>query len=178
MKRRSLGLDADVIAWVDVGGRVLVEGEDRLLELSFEALYRAEHARLVRRVFLIVGSTALAEDVVHETFVEVFRRWSTLDAPGAYLQRSVMNNAARCAKRARREVSEQPVTVVRSAGLAFDDVRDALVVLPFRQRAAIVLRYYEGLTEREIAELLRCRPGTVGPLITRGLRRLQEVIER
>jgi RNA polymerase sigma factor (sigma-70 family) len=71
-----------------------------------------------------------------------------------------------------------PRLVDRSgSGEATDSLADALAVLPFNQRAAIVLRFYIGLSTREIANSLDCRPGTVGPLITRGLKQLRKDIQ-
>ncbi len=55
----------------------------------------------------------------------------------------------------------------------FDEMFDVLTVLSVRQRAAVVLRYYERRTEQEIANMLDCRPGSVGPLISRALKRLR-----
>jgi RNA polymerase sigma factor (sigma-70 family) len=55
---------------------------------------------------------------------------------------------------------------------------DALARLPYRQRAALVLQYYEGLQQGEIADLLGCREGTVASLVHRGLEQLRRVIER
>jgi DNA-directed RNA polymerase specialized sigma24 family protein len=140
MELPTLRLDIRCVAWMGRSSSAKPEVVGPLLALTFEALYRNDHARLVRRVYLIVGSMALAEDIVHETFVEVLRRWATLDSPAAYLQRAVLSNAASGAKRAAREVALVPTLVDIGEGLAFDDVRDALGVLPFRQRAAIVLR--------------------------------------
>ena len=56
-------------------------------------------------------------------------------------------------------------------------MRDALKSVTPRQRAAIVLRFYEELSEREIAKLLGCRPGTVKSLLTRGLRTLRKELQ-
>ena len=65
-----------------------------------------------------------------------------------------------------------------STELGADEVVDALAKLPMRQRAALVLRYYEDLSEADIAEALGVRPGTVKSLLSRGLDQLREVIER
>jgi RNA polymerase sigma factor (sigma-70 family) len=67
-----------------------------------------------------------------------------------------------------------PLIAVGSASLGFDELADAVATLPFRQRAAIVLRYHVGLTEREIADALGCRPGTVKSLASRGLSTLHK----
>ena len=64
-----------------------------------------------------------------------------------------------------------------SVSLGADELFDVLDALPARQRAAIVLRYWDDLDEREIAEVLGCRPGTVGSLLHRAVARLREVIE-
>jgi RNA polymerase sigma factor (sigma-70 family) len=55
---------------------------------------------------------------------------------------------------------------------------DVLLQLPYRQRATLVLRYWAGFTEAEIAEALGCRPGTVKTLVQRGLHRLRKVVEQ
>ena len=57
------------------------------------------------------------------------------------------------------------------------ELADVLLELPYKQRAAIVLRFYSDLSEVEIAEVLECRPGTVGSLIHRGLAKLRKAIE-
>jgi RNA polymerase sigma factor (sigma-70 family) len=71
--------------------------------------------------------------------------------------------------------------VVRDAGVeafAAEELADVLVTLPHRQRAAIVLRYYHDLPDREIARVLGCRVGTVASLVHRALERLREVLPR
>ena len=61
---------------------------------------------------------------------------------------------------------------------SFDHLADLLAALPFRQRTVLVLRFCEGCTERQIADHLGCRPGTVKSLTSRALAQLQQVIER
>jgi RNA polymerase sigma factor (sigma-70 family) len=60
----------------------------------------------------------------------------------------------------------------------YEAMRRALLGLPERQRAAIVLRFYEDLPETEVAEILRCRPGTVRSLVTRGVHAMRPDLER
>ena len=62
-------------------------------------------------------------------------------------------------------------------GLDADELADALAMLPARQRAAIVLRFYSDLSEAATAAALGCRPGTVGSLVHRGLAQLRRVLE-
>ena len=140
---------------------------------SFADFYEAEVAQQVRTATLILGSRDAGQDVVHDVFVEIFTRWDGgLVDPGAYLRRSVVN---RCrdvmrrnavALRHRRSIRQEDVPAVDAP------LYDALATLPFKHRAAVVLRYYAGLTEAEIASSLDCAVGSVGPWIRRGLDRL------
>ena len=140
-------------------------------DADFDAFYRRELATQVRRAALIVGSSAQANDLVHDAFVSVFRRWTTLIEPAPYLNRCVLN-ACRDALRRRRRLAPEPPPFV---GDRTEDVAlwDALRRLPERQRTAVVLRYWEGLTHDEIAAVLDCRPGTVGPLLTKAMRTIE-----
>jgi RNA polymerase sigma-70 factor (sigma-E family) len=142
-------------------------------------LYRARHGDMVRLAYVLTGSQEQAADVAQEAFVKLFRKWDTVREPEAYLRRIVVNDCRSAHRRARRERDHaegagEPVVL----DLEADELSDALASLPHRQRAAIVLRYYHDCSEREIAQVLGCRPGTVGSLLHRGLARLREVIER
>ena len=143
--------------------------------VAFTSFYDRELSRQVRRASLLVGSAEAAHDAVHDAFVEVFRRWERLDAPGPYLSVAVLN---RCRDQARRSsTAERKLPLLVDRGRPEDEhLWDALQALPFNQRAAVVLRYYHQLPEREIAELLGCRPGSVGPWIQRGLRALRKAV--
>ena len=150
-----------------VGSELVVPKEQHSAD-SFDAFYRAEHVRTVRRIALIVGSVAAAEDIVHDAMTEVFHRWSHVREPAAYLRRSTMHGAFRWLRRREREpahgsVPDRPAV----AEARVTDLDGVLGGLPDRQRAAVVLRYYDGLTEGQIAAELGCRPGSVGPMLTR-----------
>ncbi len=144
---------------------------------TFSEFYGREHDGQVRRSFLLLGDLALAHDVVAEAFVSVFGRWETIREPGPYLNKVVING---CRDAARRREREPPVPDP-GVGVEVDPVdylADLLLGLPFRQRAAIVLRFYGSCSESEIASYLRCRPGTVGSLVHRGLKVLRLQLER
>jgi RNA polymerase sigma factor (sigma-70 family) len=140
---------------------------------GFVALYERELDRQVRRAALLVGDTDVAHDLVHDAFVEVYRRWADVREPGPYLSTSVLN---RCRDQGRRaSTRERRLPLLAQRGDADDELLwDALGHLPFNHRAALVLRYYHQLPEREIASLLGCRPGSVGPWIQRGLKALRK----
>lgn len=153
---------------------------------AFAEFYRRELAGQTRRATLIVGERELACDIVHEAFVAVFRRWASIAEPGPYLSTTVLNacrDATRRAGRHRTAVGLHAAMTPQAApaadaAAADDAVWAALAHLPFRQRAAVVLRFYEQRSETEIALALDCRPGSVGPLITRALRTLRTRLPR
>jgi RNA polymerase sigma-70 factor (sigma-E family) len=144
----------------------------------------------IRLAYLLTGDRAIAEDLVQEAFLRFVGRLHYLRDPDAldtYLRRTIVNLSKNYFRRRAAERSylerhsgqrqpEHPDPDVPS----YETMRAALLGLPARQRAAIVLRYYEDLSESEIAEILRCRPATVRSLVSRGvqaLRRTPEVIQ-
>jgi DNA-directed RNA polymerase specialized sigma24 family protein len=84
----------------------------------------------------------------------------------------------RCRDQARRDATARRKLPLLLPGPEPGDEHlwDALQALPFNHRAVVVLRYYHQLPEREIAELLGCRPGSVGPWLQRGLRTLRKAL--
>ncbi|MGH9116714.1 MAG: RNA polymerase sigma factor [Acidimicrobiales bacterium] len=149
---------------------------------TFDAVYRRNRDPLLRLARLLTGSEALAEDVVHDAFLGLSRNWERVENPGGYLRTSVVNLTRTAHRRSTRdrEKRERAERVGRYQVVTnqpeLDETWDVLRRLPDRQRAAIVLRFYEDLPEAEIARLLRCRPGTVKSLIHRGLARVREVM--
>lgn len=148
-----------------------------VLDRQFDAFYRAEHDGQVRRAALLLGSDEAAADAVHDAFVAVYRRWGTIAEPGPYLNRCVLNacrDQARTVTRRQRTIARLYDPGDRPAN---DDVMfDVLSELPFNQRAAVVLRFYAGMTEHEIAEVLECSTGSIGPWIRRALTAMREVL--
>jgi RNA polymerase sigma factor (sigma-70 family) len=97
--------------------------------------------------------------------------------PYAYVRAAVVNRCYSWGRRLKLERERRPAPA-DPVELAADEMWDALARLRERQRAAIVLRFYQDLPDRQIAELLGCRPATVRTAIHRGLRELRRVIER
>jgi len=141
------------------------------------SLYRTRYADLVRLAYLLTGSSADAEEIVQDAFVRVRGRIQRVDNPSAYLRATVVNG---CRNRFRHlEVERRHASRAETASYdRVDELGDALAALPARQRTVIVLRYYAGMSEADIAATLGCRPGTVKSLCHRGLAELRRVIER
>jgi RNA polymerase sigma-70 factor (sigma-E family) len=141
---------------------------------TFDDLYRSHYVRMVAIARLTTGRLALAEEIVQDAFVQLYRNWASVEFPLTYLRIAVMNG---CRRQSRKRVLERrhPPSAPEVAMHDTDAiaVREALQELTRRQRAAIVLRYYEDLPEREIARALGCRPGTVKSLLSRGIETLK-----
>ena len=144
---------------------------------AFGVIYEAQATRLLR-IAVLVGGERDAEDVVAETFARCWRRWQRHepDDPGAYLRRTLLNELAR------RGARKTPVAgVARSPGL--DEIADrldlmrALGELDHDQRVVVVLRYLDDQSEAAVAELLEVPVGTVKSRASRGLARLQQILQ-
>ena len=137
---------------------------------EYDDVYAALWPRLVRTAYAVCGDLGVAEDAVQTAFAKAFRSWrriSRMDAPEAYLRRMAVNEVLndRRLARHRHEVTsaeppEAPATGSGEPALG-QDMWQAVSALPPRQRAVLVLRYYEDLSEQQIALVLGCRPGTV-----------------
>ena len=143
---------------------------------TFADLYRDAHADMVRLAYLLTGSQEASQDVVQDAFVSVHQAWSRVREPRAYLRRAVVNNCTSHHRRVFRDRRHRPATAT-TVELEADELFDVLADLPARQRAAVVLRYWHDLDERQIADTLGCRVGTVGSLLHRAVARLREVID-
>ena len=146
-----------------------------------ERIYRAQRLVMVRLALLLVDDRETAQDVVHDAFLALRRRWSSLrseDAAVGYL-RSCVVNGARSVLRRRRTARRHPwarVDLVTAAPAdeavllaeEHQQVIRALRTLPNRQREVIVLRYWSQLTEPEIAATLGISLGAVKSMASRG----------
>ena len=152
---------------------------------GFEAFVHARSQALMRSAYLLVGDHQLAEDLVQQGLTAVAERWPTLrdGQPEAYARR-VMVNAATARWRRRRIATEAATERLPDRGHPdstgrVDDrltLTAALSRLGPRQRAAVVLRFYEDLPEAEVAALLGCSVGTVKSQTHRALATLRELV--
>jgi RNA polymerase sigma-70 factor (sigma-E family) len=147
----------------------------------------SEHAQSVMRLaYSITGNHASAEELVQEAFVRVFGRPRSISKRhevSAYLHRTVINLARSRWRKQRLENISTPdqlesIDRVRPPDVATQDfIFRALLTLPVRQRAAIYLRYYEDLSEVDIAERLNCSVAAARSLTHRGLTTLRRNIK-
>lgn len=159
-----------------VGGNNLEPGGAQAVRTGFDDFYRSELDGQVRRAVLLLGSNDTANDVVHDAFIAVYRRWEELDEPGPYLNRCVLNGCRGVHRQRTRQRRLLPRLADSSASSEDEHLDDVLAQLPFNQRAAVVLRFYGGLTTEQIAAELGCAPGSVGPWITRALAKLRKAL--
>src|SRR5262245_105089 len=136
--------------------------------LTFEELSAAQHERLYRALYLIVGNSHEAEELMQDAFVKVLERWDRIDNPAGYLYRSALNATRSrfrrlqlAAKRSLR--SREPEDPFAAADLR-DEVVRSLRALPERQRAALVLVDLLHYPSDDAAEVLRVVPATVRSL--------------
>lgn len=152
---------------------------------SQAAFLGRQQTALLRPAFLLTGDSPRAQDLVQETLVRVLVGWRQVagaDVPEAYVQRVMLRTFL--AGRRRRWYGEVPYadppeTAGPSVYAVVDDhevLRRALLALPVRQRAAVVLRHYEDLSEARTAQLLDCSVGNVKSLTSRGLAALRATL--
>jgi RNA polymerase sigma-70 factor (sigma-E family) len=146
---------------------------------AFDAFVRARMPALLRFAHAMTGDPHTAADLVQDALVRTGMRWSRLDRTGdpeAYVRRAIVNGRTSRWRKLRREtlVDAIPdrVRVVEPARHD-DQLWRLLCALPTRQRAVIVLRYYEDLSEDEIAATLGCAPGTVKSQASKALAKLR-----
>jgi RNA polymerase sigma factor (sigma-70 family) len=145
----------------------------------FEDFYADKFEWFARLAYLFVGDAHVADDLVQEAMMRVQRKFPALESPTAYTRTVLLNLVRRHGrKESQRRAAEG--LVVPKAELPDDAVEILQLVhaLPPRQRAVIILRYYEGLTEAEIAAALKCRPGTVKSLAARALAQLRRKVKQ
>lgn len=148
---------------------------------GFAEFVVARQAALLRTAYLLTGHAQDAEDLVQTTLVKVVPQWRRIrDDPEAYVRRVMVNeNISRWRRRRWREQSTDTVPEQLAHGpdrAELMAVRDALRTLAPRQRAVIVLRYYEGLSEAEIAATLGIAQGTVKSQARAGLASLRRAL--
>ena len=161
---------------------------DSAAEGRLTELYVRHGPAAQRLAFLLTGDRAQAEDLVQEAFVRVVGRFGHLRVPDAfatYLRRTIVNLHTSQLRRKRLERAwlaherhaVAPPSTMPEMG-AREDLWRIVLTLPPRQRAAVVLRFYEDLSERETAEVLRCSPAAAKALVARAMETLRAEIRK
>jgi RNA polymerase sigma-70 factor (sigma-E family) len=155
---------------------------------DFDEFVAANLEQLLKTAYLVTWDAGEAEDVAQECLFKIARRWPRvrgMTQPGAYARRVLVNLAldgARGRARWRGEletaasVEDRPARDLLAGLETRAELLDALARLTARQRAVLVLRYFNDLTEAQTADVLGCSPGTVKSNASRGLARLREVL--
>lgn len=140
------------------------------------AVYGRLRPSLTRVAYLLTFDVHEAHDVVQECFLVALSRWDVIDDPDAYLRRAVSNRAYKLTRdRRRRQAKDRRHKAEHRHDVGEAEyLADAIAALPPKERAVVVLRYHLDLSTAEVAEYLGMRPGSVGPTLTRALRRLKE----
>ena len=181
-------VDAPLCVFPNVGALVTDNAQDAGVRTGgvLADLYQRHAPAAGRLAYLLTGDRALAEDLVQEAFVRVvgrFRHLRVPDAFEAYLRRTIVNLHTSQLRRRRLERAylEREGRAETSTTNPDADGREelwrAVLGLPHRQRAAVVLRYYEDLSERETADALGCSTPAAKSLVARAMQTLRARIE-
>lgn len=157
-------------------------------DVEFSTFVRTHSTALLRSAYLLTGDRQAAEELLQDTFARLYPQWSRVsqaEVPIAYVRRSLTNNFLN--GRRRRSASdllfadppERGYDPDLAARLSDRDlVRNLLDSLPPKQRAVLVLRFFDDLSDAQIAADVGCRAATVRSIVSRGLQTLRADTER
>jgi RNA polymerase sigma-70 factor (sigma-E family) len=151
------------------------------VDASFESFVAARSRHLLHAAHLLTGDRHRAEDLLQTALTRAYLRWDRIDSddPEGYVRRTMVNAHTDWWRRkpwreqATDELPERPAADVAGSYDERDAVLSALATLTPRQRSVVVLRYYEGLSEAEIAATLGCSAGTVKSAASRAMAKLR-----
>ena len=145
--------------------------------------YVASRSRaLLRTAYLLTGNIADAEDLVQSALAKTYQAWGRIEDRGAldgYVRRAIVNTHISWWRRRRvdefptDEIPDQPVADSSDETAQADALRRAVNRLPHRMRAAVLLRFYQDMTEAEVADVLGVSQGTVKSTVSRAVAKLR-----
>lgn len=154
--------------------------------MTFEDFLAARLGTLVRYATALTGDPHLAQDIVQDVMVKMHSRWrriAAMDRPELYVRRAITNEFLSWRRRwsvrhlhPAADVPERPIPDPTTASADSAEVWQQLTVLPRQQRVVLVLSYYEGLSDTEIADMLECAVGTVRGYRSRALSTLRATL--
>jgi RNA polymerase sigma-70 factor (sigma-E family) len=170
------------------GGTVAKAGTGGAAREALAALFQHHAGPLVGTAVLLIGDQGLAEEVVQEAFLGLYRRWRRKgppESPQAYLRTSVVNGCRSALRRRKvaalaRVVHRVPDGSAETAVLLREEQAEVLAALESltrRQREVVVLRFYLNLSDNEIGTELGISRGTVSSTMSRALRSLGQLLE-
>lgn len=145
---------------------------------AYSDFVQARGPRLRRAAYLLCGDPDLAEDLVQEALIALAEKWESVENPDGFVRKVIYRQRVSFWRKRRREVSsewlpERGIPDGAEERARDDEVHRALRQLPPRQRAALVLRYFEDLTEEQTAQVMGIRTGTVKSLSHHAIARLR-----
>jgi len=160
------------------------EGDTVAEELGeFDDFVRARSSALLRTAFLLTGDRGDAEDLLQEVLGRMYAKWGSIRiSPEAYARKALVHRSINGWRRSRHMKYGPMPADLPSPGdpvaelAARDEIERVLMILPARQRAVLVLRYLDDLSEVDTAAALGCSPGTVKSHSARGLARLRGLL--
>lgn len=157
-------------------------------EAEYVAFVQTAWGRLFRSAYALTGDYQQAEDALQSALVKAYASWPRVrgaDRPEAYVRRMLVNQVRSSWRRASWRIERStnllhhsPVESHETRLLLEDQVWRALMSLPPRQRAVVVLRYFDDLSEQEIADVLGVRPGTVKSQAAAALAALRRTFQK
>lgn len=150
-------------------------------DFEFEALFRTEYPSITRATFLIVGEIEQARDIAQDAFLRLFLNWEKVrhyDRPGAWVRKVALRAAVRSVRSRAVYTRTLALLGISKPTETNNDLDEALMSLPARQRLAVVMRYYQRATASEIGEALGCSEATARVHLHRGRQRLMKALGR
>jgi RNA polymerase sigma-70 factor (sigma-E family) len=151
-------------------------------DADFREYVNTRGRALLRSAYLLTGNLADAEDLVQSALAKTYQAWDRIEDRGAidgYVRRAIVNTHISWWRRRKvdeyptDEIPDQPVADSSSDSELRDVLKRAVDRLPQRMRAAVVLRYFEDMTEAEVAQVLGVSQGTVKSTISRAVAKLR-----
>jgi len=151
-------------------------------DADFREFVRSRGRALLRSAYLLTGNQADAEDLVQSALAKTYQAWDRIEDRNAldgYVRRAIVNTHISWWRRRRvdeyptDEIPDQPVADSSGNSELHDTLRRAINRLPQRMRTAVVLRYFEDMSEAEVADVLGVSQGTVKSTVSRAVAKLR-----
>ncbi len=157
-------------------------GPGDTVQASFREFVESRRRSLLRSAYLLTGNLADAEDLVQSALAKTYQAWDRIEdrkALDGYVRRAMVNTHISWWRRRKvdeyptDDIPDQPVADWSASSDTYDSLRRAIDRLPQRMRAAVVLRFFEDMTETEVADVLGVSQGTVKSTVSRAVAKLR-----